>query len=214
MPVNIESYQRFDAETLPVWSFVQLRNLGTTGETVKGDVILLGADGGLVAEVRGITLKRASQETALRPGKGQLEDSLYTVEWKCVPRLASQTDSAMSGGVWLQQDAKKLETVLTRLHDQYGLSEYNSEVLPQLDRLSREIILTAFGKLGWEPKLGESFTSVEFGRKINILPQYELLLGRLLEILQEDQISEKRRERYGKSAAFQRKMTNRQLCQR
>jgi len=60
------------------------------------------------------------------------------------------------------------------------------ELSPHINALSSDYIWYAFRQLGWEPYLGQHITLTSLAAALNVLDQYQRLLGRMLEILQED----------------------------
>ncbi|HEX8282688.1 MAG TPA: type I polyketide synthase [Pyrinomonadaceae bacterium] len=85
LPVGCDSFLRFAPETDSLWSHAVLRRLDPENrETVSADVEVFDASGRLVAQVRGLLLRRAPRELLLRGAadEDRLDRWFYEVKWE------------------------------------------------------------------------------------------------------------------------------------
>jgi acyl transferase domain-containing protein/NADPH:quinone reductase-like Zn-dependent oxidoreductase/acyl carrier protein len=129
LPIGFDRVDIHASLEAEVWSHAIIRSgAGAHAEIVSGDIVLFDATGQLIAEVRGLRLKRASR-AALQAHLVNVEDWLYRIEWR-VASLTS-TPSALDGA-WLllvdeggiawelaqQMQARGVECVLVERDDE------------------------------------------------------------------------------------------------
>lgn len=181
LPMSLDSFRLYGSASAQLWSHVSIRSSnGSSPDMVKGDVLLLDGEGHLVAEVRGLTLRRAGQE-AVRPPTPTLDDWLYEVVWRPHPISSSAGTKLLSPA----QIAERLQPHLSRLSTEPDSVSFQ-ELIPQLNTLSTAYILKALQQLGFDFSQGERFSLVSLARQLGVVALHQRLLGRLLEILQED----------------------------
>ena len=173
------------------WNHIQLRGdlakLGTE-ETFTADIHLYADDGRLIAELKGISLKRARPEMLFRSQPDRWLDLLYKVEWLPQPH-PSQLNSAAR-----LSSPTELEAHLTARLDELSAANQMyryDEMIPQLDRLGGMYVAAAFQKLGMSFQPGSVYKTDELLRKLGIVSKGHSLFGRLLEMLEEDGILRK-----------------------
>jgi microcystin synthetase protein McyG len=81
----------------------------------------------------------------------------------------------------------QLQADLEELKTRADLSEH-WQIFNQIEALSIGYVINAFHQLGWTFTLGDRFTTIEISRQLDIISQYQRLLGRLLEMLAEEGI--------------------------
>jgi acyl transferase domain-containing protein/NAD(P)-dependent dehydrogenase (short-subunit alcohol dehydrogenase family)/phospholipid N-methyltransferase len=181
LPIHFERIQRCQPGQ-PAWGHVRVQEGGASRQTVRADLRLMDESGMLLAEITGITLKRAERSALHKPGQALYQDWLYQIEWQPAPRAAAAPARRVSP----EQLAAQLDPALARLSEQHGLDEYVNDLLPEFDRLARIYIVNALLKLGWQPAAGERFEAEALAARLKILPQHGRLFGQLLRILAQD----------------------------
>jgi acyl transferase domain-containing protein/acyl carrier protein len=107
LPVGLESLRVYDRLPHCLWSHARLRpDGGSNQETIVGDFCLYDAAGQVVAEVVGLRLKRAGQDTLrrmaqARPEHPALDAGLYEVAWQMKPRAVADRPRPNQPGHWL-----------------------------------------------------------------------------------------------------------------
>ncbi|HBB35614.1 MAG TPA: short-chain dehydrogenase [Cyanobacteria bacterium UBA9273] len=113
-------------------------------------------------------------------------DWLYELAWRPKTRLdlalPSQPADYMPPP---RQIAQEVQSEVVLLNNQQGLADYQPLGL-ELDRLSAAYVLNAFAQLGWQPQPSERVTPESLADKFKIVKQHHRLLGRMLQILQEE----------------------------
>ena len=140
--------------------------------TLTGHVTISDASG-VLAELRGITLRAAAAEAASSPAS-----DLYTIDWQPLAHDAA----------WLPTPsrlARELETKLPELAREHALDQYHQGFLA-VEALSTQWIARAFRALGWHLTVGDRVSGPTLARKLGITARYHRLLDRLLGILAED----------------------------
>ena len=131
-------------------------------------------ESGVLAELRGITLRDASSQAAASAGTADL----YTIEWQPLASDAGWEPSPAELGA-------QLGPRLLELAREHALSEYHRGFL-EVERLSTEWIALALRELGWQPSLDETVSPEQLAQTLSVAPRYHRALGRLLGILEED----------------------------
>ena len=143
--------------------------------TLIGDVTITDANG-LVAELRGITL-RAVSDPASADASPPPSD-IYAIEWEPLDDDAS----------WVPAPAALAERVgpaLDTLAREQALADYDRGFVA-LEALGTQWIVRALGELGWAPTVGEIVDVEALMTRLGIAARYERLLARFLAILAED----------------------------
>jgi acyl transferase domain-containing protein/NADPH:quinone reductase-like Zn-dependent oxidoreductase/acyl carrier protein len=197
MPVGMDSFRLYGRPETQVWShaLLQLDDRAGTGlpgqvrETFTGSVRLLSESGQVIGEVTALRLKRASRTALLQARQPDLSDWLYQVEWRPKPRAQSPgLEAPRPAADYLLGPAEisaRVRPWLNELNQQDGLEQFY-ELAPHINALSSDYIWRALQQLGWEPYLGQHVTPSSLATTLNVLDRYQRLLGRMLEMLQED----------------------------
>jgi len=185
LPVGIDAVVVRDRLPAEVWSHVTVREgAGRGGDTLVADVRVLDDAGRVLAELRGLTLRRLVHD--LVRGEDGHEGWLYEVEWRKAPRGEPVSGEASPPGGW--PSPAELEAAVAdraaRFAEAPGLAEYE-ELLPRLEAVSGAFVEEAILRLGWDFAPGARFTRGEAAERWGVLPRYGRLLDRLLEILAE-----------------------------
>lgn len=80
---------------------------------------------------------------------------------------------------------------LSRLLNQPGLAA-EEQVFSELEDLSIVYVVAAFSRLGWKWEVGQRFSQTQVASELGIIEQHQQLLGRLLEMLVEAGILQRR----------------------
>jgi acyl transferase domain-containing protein/acyl carrier protein len=96
VPLGLDHFRLYRNPDRQIWGHARLRSGSHAhDETLTADVWLIDDDGQVVAESRGLHLKRAERSALLRAGQTRTQSLLHEVVWKPQPLLPVTT--AMSG---------------------------------------------------------------------------------------------------------------------
>jgi len=112
MPVGVLSYRVHRKPSDILWSHLVLspgHGLGEQAKSLQYDVSVFDDTGGLVAEVKGLALRRADRKALSKSNERSPQDLLYELTWKEVPlpKRASATaerssaSTRLPGGRWI-----------------------------------------------------------------------------------------------------------------
>ncbi len=157
------------------------------GNEWRADVTLCGDDGAVLGALSGISMRRASRDVLSRVAKAGGDSELfYRVTWQSVPSAQPAAPSLVGA----EHFAARLQGRFDELARSTQLSAYD-EILPALDRLSRDYVLAALFELGFDPARGRRFEARGEAARLRVEPRYERLFARLLEMLVEDGLLER-----------------------
>ena len=182
LPVQIKRLRVYGRPGLQVWSHMRL--VEQKPNQTKGDLQILDESGNVLVDIQGFCAKALGKA---QEGVAEKEDDLYQYQWelKAHPEraLSSQPADYLPSPRLL---ADSLHSEATRLSVQLGRPHYYSTVAPLLSSFSAAYVWKALEKLGWQPELHQC-TSVEtLAQQLGVVSGHHRLLGRMLEILQED----------------------------
>jgi acyl transferase domain-containing protein/NADPH:quinone reductase-like Zn-dependent oxidoreductase/NAD(P)-dependent dehydrogenase (short-subunit alcohol dehydrogenase family)/ubiquinone/menaquinone biosynthesis C-methylase UbiE/acyl carrier protein len=188
MPLGLESFHLFARPTAKLWSVAVLESAASGGETIKAHIRVADEQGQLVAELRGMSFKRADRATLERAIHKGVDDWLYEIVWKplngpCESRAMPVVLPEFAGL------AKPLEHRFEALTRESGLHRF-AQLRPRLDTVCAGYIAAALHGLGCRAIAGEIFDSQALSNHLGIIPQQRCLFGRFLEILAEDGVLE------------------------
>ncbi|WP_228059913.1 type I polyketide synthase, partial [Plectonema radiosum] len=184
LPIGIKSFRFFGSTSNIVWSYVQFDDNQSNSSLIIADVQISEPDGRLVAQIQGLQLKVVDSQ-AILPKKQSFEDWLYRIEWR---------EQSIIDGLgcedYLLSPQEVYERVIFKRKGTQRDTQREAEVLygqflAELDGLSVGYVLQAFDVLGWEFVVGECFSISEVERRLQVAPQHQRLLERLLEMLVE-----------------------------
>lgn len=186
--------ERFSLLSMPparLWNHTQLR-ASTDGnrEALTGDIRLYDDAGGLVAEVTGLQLRRASREAMARAGGAVREDTwFHELQWREQSLPVSAT--AGTGPADFMPAPAELGGATRAQAVAFGREmqvEVYDELVPALEALSGRFVLRAFSRLGWKPAPGQRVDSRALQKELGIVGTQARLFDRLLAILGEEDI--------------------------
>jgi len=181
LPIHIKRLRVYSPPGVQVWSYARL--VEQNPKRIKGDIQLLDESGNVLVEIQGFCCKSLGNA----PEVTEKEDYLYEYQWELkarpgTARVRQPADYLPSP----EQIAESLHSKAAQLSEQLGRKHYYSTVEPQIDVLSAAYIVKALGKLGWQPQLLTRISVQTLAQQLGVVSQHHRLLGRMLEILQED----------------------------
>ncbi|MEP7052422.1 MAG: type I polyketide synthase, partial [Pseudomonadota bacterium] len=144
----------------------------TPAETLTGEVRIYDQQG-LLAELSGITLRASSGAD-----NASANQELYTIAWE-----QAAPDAAWSPAPGLL--AKELSNTLPALAREHALDSYHQGFVA-LEALSTLWIARALLTLGFRAQPGETVNVRGLAALLGVIPRFHRLLGRLLEVLEEE----------------------------
>ncbi len=187
LPLNVESYCFYQRPTAQVWSNVVIREAEKkNAETYAGNVAVYDAAGFLVAELKGLLVKRTSAEALQGLGQENVADWLYEIAWRPRPLPAAAQRKPVARALAAPgQIAAHVHPQLKTLRAHPDLSAYE-ELLPQLDALCRAYVVQACERLGWKWRTQARFTGADLAQDLRVSSRHHRLFERMLEMLAED----------------------------
>jgi acyl transferase domain-containing protein/NADPH:quinone reductase-like Zn-dependent oxidoreductase/NAD(P)-dependent dehydrogenase (short-subunit alcohol dehydrogenase family)/SAM-dependent methyltransferase len=190
LPMAIERFTLYRCASSELWSHVTIAprpEATSKRDTIVGDMHVFDISGELVAELRGLHLKRAEKDPMRERARPNFVDWFYEVAWQAQP-LVCPVYSASAG--FLPAPAEigaRVTPSLARSGAANWLGMYE-KFLPQLDQLCAAYILRALEQLGWQPRLYERITVASLAARLGVVNSHHRLLNRFLLILQEEGI--------------------------
>lgn len=188
VPVHIESLRVFAAiDGKGSWSHARLQSMeGDRRERVRADIRIADDAGNVQVDIRGLHLRRVSKATIFPDTPPEYAHWLYRIDWEPIP---TDAESAADRSVdFLPAPAELAEEVtpgFRALADTHRLEVYRA-MAPEFDRLCAMYIWAAFQKLGLVIEPGRRIAPQPLVAELGILPKFEQLVARYLEILGED----------------------------
>lgn len=190
--VGVERLLLYSRPTANVWCYGQLRQGGNdSNSTLGADFRLFTEDGQLFAIIEGLQLKQATGEAMLGTTGSSWQDWLYEVEWRSQKLYNLLPDYLPTSA----EVFSRLKSKFAQLIHNPTLTVYG-EAYTQIEDVSVTYILEAFREMGWEFQPGTQFTTDEVAARLRVIPGYQRLLGRLLEILAEVGILQRNNEQW------------------
>ncbi|MBN3925716.1 type I polyketide synthase [Nostoc sp. NMS4] len=183
LPIEISRFQVYARPGVQLWSYTQI--VEQTATSFKGDIRLLDDAGKVLVEIQGFRCQSLERRQQVTPAK--IDNCLHEYQWQ----LKLRPDQEL---VDLQLDylpsprkiAELVQPEADRLSKYLRIADYYSVVEPKLDVLCTAYILEALEQLGWQPQLHQQVDVETLTEKLGVADQHKRLLGRILEILQED----------------------------
>ena len=191
LPFSIERFQWYrsaDTELTVIASRDQSSN-----KTLSAHVTLLNPDKQVVAALKGVQMRAATQQFLFNIGKESLRDCLYEVAWRSQARFGDLDAPGFIPDP--QRIATRLLPNLRKLLNNQVLKNYSS-LIPRLERLSLAYMLQALDQLGWTFEPGEEFTLQTVTHRLGVVPEHHRFLRHLLHILCEENIVETNSDRW------------------
>ena len=189
MPLGLDSFCIFAPFPVQVWSLVEIVDGSVDSEAFKASIRIADEAGSLLAEIRGISFKRARREALERAFGGAGDDWCYQVDWESVGPIAEFSKPVVSP----LPDPKPFQTALAehrlRLGQAAGLDRFD-DLRPRLDALCTAYIAEALKNLGCPIEPNGRFLVDALATKLAIQTEHQRLFNRFLEILAEDGFAE------------------------
>lgn len=174
LPVGLGELTILENFDSPLYSHAVLTSQPDSPD-FTGDVRVLDADGTVKMRLRGVRLQPMN---ATAP-RSKIADWFYHVEWRPRP-WPELKDSALAFGPVSQIAAQVRQQIRLEKLDVYR------DLLPQLNTLSRDFILSACQEIGLNLQPGQPFPFDALRQQIQ--PQHHRLINRLIEILTEQDV--------------------------
>jgi len=175
------------AGPLPASLWCHARLLNAVGQEPQppewqAEVTLRSLDGGVLGQIRGVHLRRASRDALARSlGHASGHGLFHEVVWEDAPAHAPAAASLPDpAGL-----APALRERFGALAAEHGLAVYE-RLLPELDRLSTDHVATALRQLGFDDTPGRGFDTAGESQRLGVVPRHERLFARLLQMLAEE----------------------------
>lgn len=183
LPFEINYLRVYAPCGIEFWCYARLVEHSAT--SIKGDIQLLDISGNVLVEIQGLRLQSLEGTRETTPEK--MDNYLYEYQWRLKPR--SEQELIHSAALYLPtalQIALSVQQEADRLSQKHRRKQYYEVVEPQLDALCAAYIVQALHQLGWQPQLHTSVGVNSLVEQLGVAEQHKRLLGRMLEILQED----------------------------
>jgi acyl transferase domain-containing protein len=180
--IGIENFHLYRRPGRLLWNHTLLDHKNSKNkETFEANCWLYDVDGQLVAEIRGLQLKRAGRTALMRAINKRSDDWLYQVEWETKP-LASGDKIPLLSPLKI---AEALRDSAIRSESEADYAAY-ARLSPRLDTFCAAHILTALNTLGFQFIPGHSYTVDDLITTTGAQSRYRRLLHRYLEILAQE----------------------------
>ncbi len=179
LPIGLDSFQMAGWPATRLWSLVTVHkpDNGRAG-TISGDITVTDETGQVIAELRGLHLRRVNPAMLNASPANELDDWLYELVWR-----------PAAGGVNLTALAERSISRFAALGEEEELASHN-DVLIEVDKVATAYIRQALDKMGWRMEAGQIFETAELARQLGVAPSHHRLFARLLSVLAEDGLLE------------------------
>jgi acyl transferase domain-containing protein/NADPH:quinone reductase-like Zn-dependent oxidoreductase/NAD(P)-dependent dehydrogenase (short-subunit alcohol dehydrogenase family)/SAM-dependent methyltransferase/acyl carrier protein len=189
MPLGVESFRRFAPPEGKLWSVASLDVAAQAHrETITAHIQVVDQRGRLVAELRGMSFKRADRAALERALRKSTDDWLYEISWVALDEKEGPA-RALTPLPEFDSFAELLHVRLKSFAQASGLNRFE-QLRPRLDAVCGAYIAAALRKVGCNAGVGVEFKLENLANELGIIPAHQRLLGRLLEILAEDKVLE------------------------
>ena len=187
VPTRVERLQRYAQASTGLWGHVIVRR-GAERQALAADARLFEASGKLVAEVQGLRLKHVTCEELLLAAGTQVDDWLYEIEWQNKALHGESARTTPADGIPAPaQIAERVYPVARQLIAHHELHLYD-EFSAKIDKVCAAYIVRVLAQLGWQMRLHQRVSEVSLRLQLGVVEQHSRLLGRFLQILQEEGI--------------------------
>ncbi len=177
--------ERFSFQTSPgaeLWSHVTVLPYEAGNRAQRTvNVSLYSPDGQVVAEVKGLSLKRVNRRALRSEGRSPSE-YFYEIQWQPKP-LRRKGDAFTNLAIGAAELASQLRPWSIEAIERFGLKQYR-QVEPEVDALCSLYVVEALRELGLNLHEGQRIDP----ENLDIQPRHRRLLNRMIEILVEDGI--------------------------
>jgi len=191
MPVGVASYTVYRDPGEKLWSHVAVSRSNGKAQSMDSlevDTLVFDSAGALVAEMRGLSLRRVDRQTLEKHQEEPLRDWLYELNWKAVPLQQEAAGPARPASIAGPLEIAEVLRVYATQHSADAAMAELATLFPQLETLSTQYICRALGQLGWSIQLHERFATETKAADLRIPEKYRRFFGRMLEMLATDGI--------------------------
>jgi acyl transferase domain-containing protein/NADPH:quinone reductase-like Zn-dependent oxidoreductase/NAD(P)-dependent dehydrogenase (short-subunit alcohol dehydrogenase family) len=186
LPFSVERCTLDPGHRGPVWAHADLQQVDADAGMLTAAIRILASDGRSIGAIAGLRFRRADQSVVRRLAADPVSDWMYEVQWEPVP---TPSGPASARGA-LAAIGDELAPRLSALAGQPDLRAYR-EVLPRLEAVSLGYVVRAVEALGLQLVPGRRFAS-DTGEQIGVVADRRRLFERLLGILEEERILDRR----------------------
>lgn len=191
LPVGIDKLRFYGRPGLQFWSYARL--VEQTPNMLKADIVMLDEAGNVLVKVQGLRCQSLATAKDLAPGAK--DNYLYQDRWQ-LKALGKEIIQPADYLLNPEQISQSLQSEVAQLREQLGRQRYYQKVEPQLEALSATYAYQALEQLGWKPELNQRICLDSLAKQLQVATQHRSLLGRMLEILEQQSILQQVEEQW------------------
>ena len=170
LPVSVDRFSIYGVPGRRVWAYSALRTHAAEKGTLVGDIWIYSEEGALVADLRGLVLRRA--------GRAAPANCLFALNWQA--KNQEHATFPAPATIAAQLRATSDEILLSQSLDRY------ETLRPVVDRAASDYVLTALRAMGWSPRIGDRFTTQQLAEQLGVIARHRGLFGQMLGWLSQD----------------------------
>ena len=158
-----------------------------SANSLEVDTLVFDSTGALVAEIRGLSLRRVDRQVLAKHQEEPLRDWLYELNWKVAP-MQQEAGLGQPASIASPLEIAEALRVYAAQHSKDSAMAEFASLFPQLETLSTQYVCRALRQLGWSLSPHERFTTEAKAADLRIPEKYRRLFARMLEMLATDGI--------------------------
>ena len=167
-----------------VWCHVRLvRRPDQTKDVLEGEIRLLDEAGTVFVEASGLRLQLLDSDARPQALRQQTLDRIYELAWQ--PKLRPGQNPAHVAPEILPGPRDMHEELGRHLRRLTALKGYDRCDFDKWEHWGNVQVLIALRQLGWEPRIGDRFTTAELEARLGVIAPHSRMFGRLLDRLEE-----------------------------
>ena len=181
LTVGIEQFKVYGSPGLSLYAHASvLTSIVESQNSLTAQVTLVSPEGEIIATVKGLQVKQATQQTLLGTEVESITNWLYEVEWRTKGLLGRlRPSNFLLAPVEVSQQLTPNFIELVTQIDNARISKLERS----LEELSVDYIVQALVSMGWSYQPTESFDLEAVVQRLGIVPSQRPLFGRLLQIV-------------------------------
>jgi NADPH:quinone reductase-like Zn-dependent oxidoreductase/SAM-dependent methyltransferase len=179
LPVSLDSIRMYGAPPETIWAHARAVP-GTDPRQLRGNVQLLGGDGQLVAELRGVVCQAVGSAP---PQRRHRDDLLYHYRW--IPRPLQSEGNGCGEMPDPEQIAAIVQPEFSGWAESAQRRRYYEQLKPAMAELCVVYLLEMLDRLGHPLLAGERISTLALTDELGIATQHTKLFGRMIQILAE-----------------------------